>query len=36
MKPKLPFTLSRSNNLKRELRHAIDRTSNAVYKKLAY
>ena len=36
MKPKLPFTLSRRINLKRELRHASDKTSNEDYKNWAY
>ena len=36
MKPKLLFTLSRRKNLKRELRHALDKTSNEDYKKWAY
>ena len=36
MKPKLPYTLSRRKNLKRELRHALDKTSNEDFNKLAY
>ena len=36
MKPKLPYTLSRRKNLKRELRDALDKTSNKDYKKWAY
>ena len=36
MKQKLPFALYRRKNLKRELRHVLDKTSNEDYKKWAY